>query len=123
MRNAIIVLFLILFSFNLYSQEIYDVVRKDNGWTEIKLDNNQRKSGWTGNGEFEWDFSNSIIVIRKENGWTEVYDSNLSKISSGWTGDKDFSKFKVVKSNIVLRKNDGFTIRYNQKLTKVFSGY
>lgn len=121
MRSIFIIL-LTLLSLTSYTQEIKDVIIKNNGWAQVILTNNQRKSGWIGNKDFEFDFSDCIIVARKENGWTEVYDKNLSKVKSGWLGNQEF-KFKVIGCGIKIWKSNGWTERYDKNLKKTFSGW
>ena len=118
MKKLLFFFLLILISIDTFSQ-IKDVRRRSDGWCEVLLENNQRRSGWIGNKYFECDFSNTIIVIRRSDGWTQVYNENLSIVSQGWAGNARFTSFKVNGKNIILRRDDNFTEIYDDKLTRI----
>jgi hypothetical protein len=118
MKKLLFFFILILISIDV-SSHIKDVRRRSDGWCEVLLENNQRRSGWIGNKDFDYDFSNTIIVIRRSDGWSQVYNENLSVLSQGWIGNKDFRSFKVNGNKIILRRDDNFMEIYDDKLTRI----
>jgi hypothetical protein len=123
MKKTQLALYLVLICNLLQAQQIADATRDKNGYTKVyDVKNKLIASGYLGNSNDSFFFSNCILTIRDKNAYTRVYDEKLKLISSGYIGSSnDF--VNISGCNIVCKDKNGYRRIYNQNLKLLSSGY
>ncbi len=123
MYRKIIIILLNFISLCIYSQNIADVQRNNNGYCRVyDVNNKQIASGYVGSSKDDFSFSNCIIVVRNSSGYTRVYDEKLKQIASGYCGNSS-DTFNVVGCNIVVKSKSNYKRIFNKNLKQISSGY
>lgn len=118
MKNLIL-LFLLLASFNVFAQcDISEVIKKDN-YLIVNDTKGDKITKLCVKSKVRWKFSSCIVAMVYNNGYKmytiEIYEAHSDKHFKRWQHSGFIKSMNVIGDTIIFYNEDGKSIKYNKE--------